>query len=230
MTWRCFARCVFIWVCQFVRERDVDCLFHLLWRERECVLIYCVVLVFTSFYEKRRPAPVDVREWWVCVCACVCLGHSCWVCPYPSACALPWSLRVLPSPCRMCFTSRHWVCTCSACVSSTPHTLLQRKRWISFTVCFKRCSFERTNPPPLLFFFFLSSSCVAYICAELLVCVPFRVLTTQFCGGQCAVNWGLPFLSTYSPVFAGESQDGMFCEFFCLFMQNSVHKVWWMGC
>lgn len=41
-------------------------------RERECVLIYCVVLDFTSFYGKRRPAPVDMREWCVCV-RCVCL-------------------------------------------------------------------------------------------------------------------------------------------------------------
>lgn len=73
MTRRCFARCVFIWVCQLMHEREVDCLFHSLMRERECVLIYCVVLVFTSFYGKRRPAPVDVREWCVCACVCVCM-------------------------------------------------------------------------------------------------------------------------------------------------------------
>lgn len=42
-------------------------------RERECVLIYCVVLDFTSFYGKRRPAPVDMREW--CVYVCVCEVH-----------------------------------------------------------------------------------------------------------------------------------------------------------
>lgn len=38
MTQCYLARCVFIWVCELVRERNIDCLFPLLWGdERENV-------------------------------------------------------------------------------------------------------------------------------------------------------------------------------------------------
>lgn len=166
MTRRCFARCVSIWVCQLMGEIEVDCLFHSLWRERECVLIYCVVLVFTSFYGKRRPAPVDVREWCVCVCVCV------YVCS--------WGVRV-----GCAHVPRHVVCPglCMCCRATAECASLLGSEYAHVQhMCHRHCTYcygerdeyhslfssndvllRELTTPPLVFVLF--SSCVAYICA-----------------------------------------------------------------
>lgn len=87
-------------------------------RERKCVLTYCVVLDFTSFYGKRTSCScryAHVLCVSVYVCACVRCARL--------VCGSPSSLRELLSHWRMFFACWQWMYAYSMWVSLSLHTL-----------------------------------------------------------------------------------------------------------